>query len=178
MLNKAVFLDRDGVLNHAIIINGLPYAPASVNELTIPDGARAALEKLKKANFLLIVVTNQPDVARGKTPLSAVEEINHKMQQLLPVDDFFVCFHDDKDNCHCRKPLPGLLLDAARKYTIDLKSSFMVGDRWKDMAAGEAAGCKTIWMKQDYMEKSPINPPDFIAESLSEVAAFVIMGKK
>jgi D-glycero-D-manno-heptose 1,7-bisphosphate phosphatase len=177
MQNKAVFLDRDGVLNHAIIVNGLPFAPTSVDEVTIPDDARAALERLKDANFLLIVVTNQPDVARGKTPLAAVEEINHKLKQLLPLDDFFVCYHDDVDNCHCRKPLPGLLLDAARKYTIDLKNSFMVGDRWKDIAAGQAAGCKTIWLKQDYLEKGPKNPPDFVAESLTQVASIVIMGE-
>src|SRR5689334_15252763 len=102
-MNKAIFLDRDGVLNHAVIKDGKPYPPANLNELTIPPDAKAALQKLKEAGYYLIGVTNQPDVARGKTTKDIVLEINNELKNILPLDDIHVCFHDDADNCHCRK---------------------------------------------------------------------------
>jgi D-glycero-D-manno-heptose 1,7-bisphosphate phosphatase len=174
MKRKAIFLDRDGVLNDAIVKDGLPYAPLSIAELTIPGDANSALCLLKSAGFLLIVVTNQPDVARGKSTRKSVEEINRKLQELLPLDDFFVCYHDNDDHCPCRKPLPGLLIDAAAKHNIDVAQSFMIGDRWKDIEAGTAAGCKTILLDNEYLEKKSDNPPDFIVESLTEAARFII----
>jgi D-glycero-D-manno-heptose 1,7-bisphosphate phosphatase len=173
MKRKAVFLDRDGVLNHAIVKHGLPYAPMSVDELTIPHDAESALQLLKAAGFLLIVVTNQPDVARGKNTKHAVEEINKKLQELLPLDEFFVCYHDDADHCHCRKPLPGMLTDAAEKHSIDMTQTFMVGDRWKDVEAGQAAGCKTILIDNEYLEQNPNQPPDFIVKTLTDAALII-----
>jgi D-glycero-D-manno-heptose 1,7-bisphosphate phosphatase len=170
---KAIFLDRDGVLNKAISKNGKPHPPASLAELIIIDGVADALSLLKKNNFLLIVVTNQPDVARGKTEKNVVEKINCALKQTLPIDDFFVCYHDDIDKCDCRKPLPGLILQAAKKYDIDLKTSFMVGDRWKDIAAGTKAGCKTIWIDADYNELKP-QSPNFITCSLLLAANWIL----
>jgi D-glycero-D-manno-heptose 1,7-bisphosphate phosphatase len=174
MKRKAIFLDRDGVLNHAIVKNGLPFAPLSVDELTIPDDALGALQSLKAAGFLLIVATNQPDIARGKASQTAVEEINKKLMQLLPLDEIRVCYHDDADGCHCRKPLPGLLLDAAKEHKIDLKKSFMVGDRWKDIEAGQAAGCQTILLQQHYCERASTKPADYVVDSLAEVAVIIL----
>ena len=174
MKHRAIFLDRDGVLNQAIVQNGKPYAPSSITEVVIPSDAKAALQKMKAAGFLLIGATNQPDVARGTTARETVESINALIMAELPIDEIFVCFHDDVDHCHCRKPLPGLLTEAAAKYDIDLKNSIMVGDRWKDIEAGKNAGCKTIFIAHNYAEKKPTSAPDFIATTLTEVAQWVI----
>lgn len=169
---KAVFLDRDGVLNEAIVKNGKPYSPASLAELIIPEDVQAALQLLKSLGYLLIGATNQPDVARGTATRSTVETINQQLMQCLPLDDIRVCYHDDNDNCHCRKPAAGLLLQAACDFKINLKNSFMIGDRWKDIAAGQQAGCKTIWLNKNYQETAP-KQPDFIVTSLYEAAIWV-----
>lgn len=174
MKRRALFLDRDGVLNQAIIKNGKPYPPASLAELVIPSDAKTALQLMKDAGFLLIGATNQPDVARGTTTRDTVDAINALLMAHLPLDEIRVCFHDDIDRCHCRKPLPGLLTDAADKYDIDLKNSIMIGDRWKDIEAGKNAGCKTILIAQEYAEQRPERAPDFIASTLTEAAQWAI----
>jgi len=140
-MRRAVFLDRDGVINRAFVREGRSYPPASLEEVEILPQVQWALNNLKTTGYLLIVVTNQPDVATGKTSKLAVDEINSYLANSLPIDDFRTCYHNDKDGCHCRKPLPGALLDAAIAHQIDLKNSFMIGDRWKDIEAGAAAGC-------------------------------------
>jgi D-glycero-D-manno-heptose 1,7-bisphosphate phosphatase len=174
MQKKAVFLDRDGVLNAAIIKNGKPYPPASLEELRIPQDVPSALAKLKSAGFILIGATNQPDVARGTTSRALVDTINTEIMKTCPLDEIRVCFHDDVDECHCRKPLPGLLLDAAKDYAIDLQQSVMIGDRWKDIEAGQRAGCKTIWLNQNYAEKTPEIAPSFIATTLTEAVGWIL----
>ncbi|MCP5115189.1 MAG: HAD-IIIA family hydrolase, partial [bacterium] len=110
---RAVFLDRDGVLNQSIVRDGRIYPPESAKDVIIAPRAAELLDELKQAGFLLIVVTNQPDVPRGVTNAAVVEEIHSLMRDRLPLDDVFVCFHDDPDGCDCRKPKPGMLLDAA-----------------------------------------------------------------
>lgn len=155
MKRRAVFLDRDGVINCALVREGKPYPPASLAELDILPGVLEALWQLRKANFLLIVVTNQPDVARGATPQATVEAIHRYLREQLPLDDIRTCYHDSNDHCHCRKPKPGLLLDAARDWNINLKQSFMVGDRWRDIEAGQQAGCQTLFIDYGYAEKQP-----------------------
>ena len=171
---RAVFLDRDGVLNAAIISEGKPYPPKSIKELIILPDVPEALIRLKKAGYLLVAVTNQPDVARGIATKAEVNKINHRLRTYLLLDDFRVCFHDDKDKCFCRKPLPGLLLDAARKYDICLKNSFMIGDRWRDIEAGHRATCKTIWINNNYDEKSPMTPPHYTVSKLIEAADWIL----
>ena len=173
-LRKAVFLDRDGVINHSIVKNGKPFPPSSLAEVKIIDGVTEALSTLRQAGFLLIVVTNQPDIARGAISNSVVEEINNFLKKELLLDDVFMCVHDDKDECDCRKPLPGLLLQAAKKYNIDLKKSFMVGDRWKDVEAGRRAGCKTIWIDLEYDEKKPNIAPNYVAKSLAKAIPWIL----
>lgn len=176
-LMKAVFLDRDGVINDAIVKNGKPYPPASLAELTVANDVLPALQTLKSLGYLLIGATNQPDVARGTTERSVVEAINAHLMQTLPLHEINVCYHDDKDACACRKPEPGLLLEAAQKHNIDLKNSFMIGDRWKDIAAGQAAGCKTIWLNRNYQESAPKQSPDFVATSLLQAANWIMENK-
>jgi D-glycero-D-manno-heptose 1,7-bisphosphate phosphatase len=171
---KAVFLDRDGVLNRAVIKNGKPYPPSNLDELEIPEDVPLALQTLRNAGFLLIGITNQPDVARGLQRREVVELINATLLTRLPLEEIFVCYHDDGDGCSCRKPLPGLLYQAADRYPIDLSSSFMIGDRWKDVEAGRRAGCVTILIDHHYAEKGSDQPPDYRVRLLSEAATCIL----
>ncbi len=167
----AIFLDRDGVLNRTIIRDGMPYAPASLDELDIPVDAPPSLDRLKRAGFALVVVTNQPDVARGTQTRAMVEAINGAIGEKMPIDEFRVCYHDDADNCPCRKPRPGMLLQAP---VYDVARSFMVGDRWRDIQAGKSAGVSaTILMASGHTEPSPIEP-DFRATSLAQAVDWII----
>lgn len=175
-MGRAVFLDRDGVINRAEVSDGKPYPPANLQTLTILPGVADALQSLRKAGWLLIVVTNQPDVARGTTTIESVEAINRYLQRFLAIDDFSTCYHDDCDECRCRKPLPGALFDAAGVHGIDLASSYMVGDRWRDIEAGVRAGCKTIFVDYGYKEKQPVMFNHRV-RSLVE-AARIILGEK
>ncbi len=170
----AVFLDRDGVLNEAVVRDGKPYPPASAAEVRIVEGAAAALEQLKSLGLPLIVVTNQPDVARGRQTAAAVEAIHHRLCQELPVDLFLACFHDDADGCACRKPKPGLILEGAARYGAEPSRSFLIGDRWRDIDAGKAAGCRTVWIDRGYRERGPAAPPDARVGTLGEAVAWIV----
>src|SRR4051812_18861560 len=173
-LRQAVFLDRDGVLNEAVVRSGKPFAPASVAELHILPGTHEALMRLKEKEFLLLVITNQPDVSRGIQKREVVEEMNALLKSTLPLDDIFTCYHDDKDACNCRKPKPGLVLLAAEQYGIDLSRSFLVGDRWRDIDAGTRAGCKTVWIDRGYAERPPTVAPDIRVASLPEAVDWIL----
>lgn len=174
-MKRAVFLDRDGVINRAIVRDGKPYPPADLAALEILPGVADALQSLHKAGWLLIVVTNQPDVARGTTLRADVEAINAHLQHRLPIDEFRTCYHDSTDGCNCRKPLPGALLAAADAHGVDLASSYMVGDRWRDTEAGERAGCKTIFLDYGYDEKQP-EKFNHRVRSLAEAAQIILGG--
>ena len=174
-MRRAVFLDRDGVINQAVVREGKPYPPANLAEMHILPGVSEALTALHEAGLMLIVVTNQPDVGRGTTPKAVVEEINYSLASRLPIDEFRTCYHDNEDGCNCRKPLPGALIAAAKDHDIDLGKSFMVGDRWRDTEAGERAGCKTFFIDYGYAEKQP-ETVDYRVQSLAE-AADIILGK-
>jgi D-sedoheptulose 7-phosphate isomerase len=170
----AVFLDRDGVLNRAVVRNGKPLPPGSLAEFEIIPGTASALRDLKAHGFALYVVTNQPDVSRGTQTREAIEAMHRALSSALPIDDIFVCYHDDKDACDCRKPKPGLLFQAQRKHGIDLARSFFIGDRWRDIDAGDASGCKTVLIDYGYGEKEPAHPPDATVKSLPEAADWII----
>jgi D-glycero-D-manno-heptose 1,7-bisphosphate phosphatase len=169
----AVFFDRDGVLNEAIVRNGKPYPPRDLSELVVTYGARAALEELKHDGFLLIVVTNQPDIARGKASRADVDKINTQLAAVLPLDAIELCEHDDKEQCDCRKPKPGMILHAGEKLAVDLAKSFVVGDRWRDIEAGRRAGCRTILIGDGYGETFPCAPTVKLA-SLPGAASWII----
>jgi len=172
-MRRAVFLDRDGVINRAIVRDGRPYPPASLAEVEILPGVSDALRVLHAKGFMLIVVTNQPDVARGTTQKDTIEKINASLAAELKIDEFRVCYHDNEDRCDCRKPKAGALIAASKKHGVDLGGSYMVGDRWRDIQAGQAAGCKTIFIDYGYQEKQP-NSPDYRCSSLTEATAFII----
>jgi D-glycero-D-manno-heptose 1,7-bisphosphate phosphatase len=172
----AVFLDRDGVLNRAVTRNGKPYPPASLAELEILPGVPEALARLRQAGFLLLVVTNQPDVARGTQSREAVESIHAALCQALPLDGVFVCY-DDGDSPR-RKPNPGMLLEAAGQYEIDLQASFLIGDRWKDIEAGRQAGCRTVWLDYGYDEHRHGVQPDFLTQEIGAAADWILAERK
>jgi D-glycero-D-manno-heptose 1,7-bisphosphate phosphatase len=156
---RAVFLDRDGVLNESAVgRDGIPRPPASVDQFVLIPGVDAACRELRSLGFLLIVVSNQPDVARGTQRREVVETINRRLGGMIPLDDIRVCYHDDADDCACRKPKPGLLLAAARDWDIDLAASYMVGDRWRDIEAGSRAGCVTVLIESSSGEALSAEP--------------------
>jgi D-glycero-D-manno-heptose 1,7-bisphosphate phosphatase len=172
-VRRAVFLDRDGVVNQALLRDGKPYPPASVADLVIPPEVPGALQRMREVGLLLVVVTNQPDVARGTTSREAVEEIHAALRARLPLDDMLACYHDDADGCQCRKPRPGMLHTAAARHNLDLAASFMVGDRWKDIVAGERAGCATVLLGDAYGELEHCRP-DYQAGTLDTAAAHIL----
>jgi D-glycero-D-manno-heptose 1,7-bisphosphate phosphatase len=157
-VRPAVFLDRDGVINRGVVRDGRPHPPDALEDLEILPGVPEALARLRWAGYLTVVVTNQPDVATGKQRREVVDAMHAKLLSELPLDAVKVCFHVDADRCSCRKPQPGMLLEAARELDIDLGRSYMVGDRWRDIAAGQAAGCRAFFIDYGYAEKSPEKP--------------------
>ena len=152
-MNRAVFLDRDGVIIKSLAVNGRPVSVTSFSEVEILPGVQDALNDLRESGFELVVVTNQPDVGRGKISIEMVEEIHNYLRTKLDLSYIYTCFHDESHKCDCRKPRPGLLFQAANDLNIDLNSSFMVGDRWRDIDAGFKAGCKCFFISNLFDEK-------------------------
>ncbi len=172
-MKRAVFLDRDGIINRAVVRDGRPYPPATVEEFELLPGVEAAIHALREARFLVIVVTNQPDVATGVQRRHVVEAMHDKLRAAGLCDDIKACYHTDFDGCECRKPKPGMLIEAAREWQIDLAQSFMVGDRWRDVAAGKAAGCYTFFVDYEYRER-PADSPDAVVGSLEEAGRRIL----
>jgi D-glycero-D-manno-heptose 1,7-bisphosphate phosphatase len=169
MARRVVFLDRDGVLNRAFPEHGTTRPPMSVAELELLPGVPDALARLRAAGAVLVVVTNQPDVARGKQTRAAVEEINARMSAELPLLDVFACYHDTADRCACRKPKPGMLLAAARKWDLDLGSAVLIGDRWSDIAAAHAAGCRGVLIETPFSNPERCAPDHRAADITAAV---------
>jgi D-glycero-D-manno-heptose 1,7-bisphosphate phosphatase len=174
MSGRAVFLDRDGVLNRAVVREGKPYAPRDLSEFEILPGVPEATHQLRRAGFDLIVVTNQPDVVRGKVTRADVEAINARVKSDLGVDEILTCFHDDADACMCRKPRPGFMFQMQDERGIDLSRSFVVGDRWRDIEAGRNAGCRTVFIDHHYAEPRPLHLADHVCGSLKEAACWIL----
>jgi D-glycero-D-manno-heptose 1,7-bisphosphate phosphatase len=160
----AVFLDRDGVVNAATVRNGKPYPPGSVGDVEILPGVVEAIQAFKSAGLATVVVTNQPDIARGITHESTVTAINEFIREQTEIEYFVVCPHDDSESCGCRKPRPGMIIDTAKNLGLDLRRSVMVGDRWRDIAAGQAAGVATVLIERGYDEQQASNPSLVVGE--------------
>jgi transaldolase len=173
-MRPGVFLDRDGVLNEPVVRDGKPCPPAGPDELVLCEGAELAVRELRAAGFALVVVTNQPDIARRTIPRMTVDAINARLLAMLDLDEILVCAHDDADGCACRKPKPGLVHDGARRHAIDLRRSYLVGDRWRDIEAGHAAGCRTVLVDRGYAERTSTIAPDAIVASVLEAANWII----
>ena len=162
---RAAFLDRDGVLNRAIVRDGRPYAPHNLDDFIILPEAPAAVRRLKAAGYLVIVATNQKDVGAGLMSRDMLDAMHARLSEAVPVDDILVCTCIDE--CPCYKPNPGMLLDAARDWSIDLSASVMIGDRWRDIGAGRNAGCRTIFIDRGYAEALR-DTPDMVATDLAD----------
>ena len=168
-MRRGAFLDRDGVVNRAILLNGIPRPPSLVEEVVILKGVFNAIEILKAHEYVPVVVTNQPDVARGVTSRAMVEKINSHIGDLTGIDYFYVCMHDEEDFCTCRKPAPGLIIKSAHELGLDISSSFMIGDRWRDVSAGQAAGCRSFFIDYCYPEARPEMPFTSVSSLLEAV---------
>lgn len=171
-MNKCIFWDRDGVVNYPIIIDGKSHPPDCVEHLKLVFGIRQLMEKTCKMGYLNIVVTNQPDFARGTQTKEEIEKINNAIIEYLPLDDLFVCYHDNEDNCECRKPKAGMLIEAKNKYNIDFSHSWMVGDSCKDIEAGKKVGCKTILISNEFRSLIPC-VPDYVVKSIDEIEEII-----
>jgi D-glycero-D-manno-heptose 1,7-bisphosphate phosphatase len=177
VMRAGVFLDRDGVINRAVIRGRKPCPPRFAAELELLSGVPEALGALRAGGYCLVVVTNQPDVARGATPRSVVDGMNSWLKSVLPLDAVYMCVHDDDDQCRCRKPLPGLITQAASELRVECAASYMVGDRWRDIEAGRRAGCKTFFVDHGYDEQVP-RAFDFRVSSLLDAARIILqMGR-
>jgi D-glycero-D-manno-heptose 1,7-bisphosphate phosphatase len=173
---EAVFLDRDGVIVVPEFREGRSFAPRTLENFSFYPDAHDCLTRLKRAGYVLVVVTNQPDVGNGLVPAEVVEIMHERLAEQLPVDSIKVCFHDSKMACQCRKPKPGMLLEAANELGIDLDRSIMVGDRASDVEAGSAVGCRTVFIDLGYSEPRP-EKPTFVADSLSEAVNWILTHK-
>ena len=174
---SAVFLDRDGVINRVAVRNGTPHPPSDVAEFELYDDVPDGCARLKAANFLLIVITNQPDVGRGTQSRETVEAMNLKMKSVLPLlDRIEVCYHAGErygQPCSCRKPRPNMILRAAAELNIDPERSYVIGDRWRDVDCARAAGCRAIFIQRGYKE-SLREGPDFTVANFNEAVSAVL----
>jgi len=170
---QAVFLDRDGVINASVVVDGRPYPPATLEELEILPKVKETLEAFRDAGLKVIVVTNQPDVATGKQSLEIVEEIHNFLLGNFAIDEIKACYCVEGEDCPCYKPKPKMILDAAEEWGVNLARSFMIGDRWRDVGAGQASNCTTFFIDYGYDEKQP-DKPDYKVASLTEAAQIIL----
>jgi D-glycero-D-manno-heptose 1,7-bisphosphate phosphatase len=170
-MKRAVFLDRDGVLVREIVRENQAFAPITMAEFAIYPDARAQVQRLRDAGFLCIVFTNQPEVGRGLLPQETLDEMHARLRAEIPLHDVLVCPHGRDGVCECRKPRPGMLLEAGRKWDVDLGASFVIGDRWRDIDAGLAAGCFSILIDRPY---SACERADARVQSFSEAVDLIL----
>lgn len=176
-MRRAAFLDRDGVLCDLVEdpVDGRPESPLKPEDVILADGAREGLQRLREAGYLLVVASNQPAAAKGKATEEQLRAVHERLRELLEpetIDDWRYCFHRAQDGCPCRKPRPGMLLDAAREHGIDLSRSWMIGDTDGDVGAGRAAGTRTVLIDHPGSRHKRTGRPQ--ARNLSEAAALVL----
>jgi D-glycero-D-manno-heptose 1,7-bisphosphate phosphatase len=166
-VQKAIFFDRDGVLNKSIVKNGKPFPPSHLSEVELTDSIFELCTYLKSLGYLLLVVTNQPDVARGTQTAQVVNEINDYLKGVLRIDKVYSCMHDDRHNCDCRKPKSGMIIEGVKDFSLDINRCYLVGDRWKDIVAGQNVGIKTIFIDYGYAEKDC--SPDYVVKEIKDI---------
>ena len=166
-MKRAIYLDRDGVINEVFFRGGdnnKPIAPWEMVEFRLIKNIKKPLKYLRQMGFHLFIVTNQPDIAKGILKFSTVKKMNDIVMNELPIDEIMVCPHIDSDICNCRKPKPGMILTLGKKWGINLEDSFLIGDNWKDIESGETAGCRTILIDKFYNKSVKA---DFRVENLT-----------
>ena len=169
--NKAIFLDRDGIINHVVYHKDVnkPSSPWKIEEFKLIKNIKKPLEELTKMGFLLFIISNQPDIARGNVKKGTTEEINKILYEKFPIKEIKFCPHDDRDNCDCRKPKPGMILELSKKWNIDLEKSFLIGDSWKDIEASKKADCTGILVDKEYNKEVDAKYRVFDLESSVEL---------
>ncbi|HLP77322.1 MAG TPA: HAD-IIIA family hydrolase [Candidatus Paceibacterota bacterium] len=150
-MKLAVFIERDGVLNQVRLSGQQQVSPATLAEFKINEAAAPWLARLRAADFLVLVTTNQPGIARGYLPRRELDYMHDQLRRKLPIDDLFLCPHDEADRCPCRKPKPGLLKEAKYKWQLNLDRSFVISDKWQDAEAARAAGCTSLLIKSPWV---------------------------
>jgi D-glycero-D-manno-heptose 1,7-bisphosphate phosphatase len=170
----AVFLDRDGTLIESDLVDGRPVPFHDADDLRLLDGVLQGCGQLKAAGYSLVMVTNQPDIARGTAVATVIEAVNTQLVDALGLDLALMCPHDDADDCDCRKPKPGLLQQGAEILSIALdRSSFIVGDRWRDIDAGHNADVSSVWINLGYDE--PLRAqPDHVTTTFSAAVEWIV----
>lgn len=149
-MKRALFLDRDGIFNHVVIRNGIPTAPRNREELTpCTEMTSKDLAKIRNLGFLLLLATNQPDVERGEIPKDFVESFHEQLRSEFPLDAIYVCYASDHSH-PCKKPNPGMLLQAAKDFSLSLSECFFLGDTINDIGAARRAGCRGILWNRPY----------------------------
>jgi D-glycero-D-manno-heptose 1,7-bisphosphate phosphatase len=143
-MKAAVFIERDGILNHDCVEGNKPVSPLSLDQLSPRTESIEPLRKLRSAGFVLIATTNQPQLSRGELSRRELERMNDTLRHIFCLDDFLICPHDSADFCPCRKPKPGLLLEAAFKWHVNMDQSFVLGNKWQDAEAAHNAGCTSV----------------------------------
>lgn len=174
-MKKAVFLDRDGVINPVVMKKGKPHPPLP-QDYEIYSNAPEALNALKKQGFLVFIFTNQPDISKKLITKEELNKIHQKVSQTLPIDEIVTCIHLEEDQCHCRKPKAGMLLYLQKKWDLDFNQSFVVGDRWRDIEAGAAVNCKTILIGDGYNEKKI--SADWNVKDIKEMTEIILKNSK
>ncbi len=176
MVRKAVFLDRDGVINRSLIVNGKPKAPINYKDFIFLPNSKKSINLLIKNNYLVFVVTNQPDIGNKKILISEINLMHDKIMQQTKIEKIFMCPHSQKKNCDCRKPKIKFLLFAKKNYNLDLSKSFVVGDRFTDIQMGINSGCRTIFINRSYKEEYPKNR-DYEVKNILQAAQIIISKK-
>jgi D-glycero-D-manno-heptose 1,7-bisphosphate phosphatase len=169
-----VFIDRDGVLNETVVLDGVPHPPEDLESFRLLPGVAEACARLRSEGFTLVVVTNQPDIARGTQSVDMVAQMHARLLANVELDEIVVCPHDDGDSCRCRKPLPGMITDAADRLGIDLRRSYLVGDRWRDMEAARRAGVVAVHINCHYEQDPSVGVTDVQVRDLTEAAEWIL----
>jgi len=172
-MKRALFLDRDGVLNIPILRGGRTYAPVQFSDFQLYEDVIPTLHEVKNRGYLLVLITNQPDLSKGLLAPEELHRMHQFLQEKIPFDSLEVCPHQDSDDCECRKPKPGMILRAAKQLSIDLSQSIVIGDRWRDILAGKTAGCKTaLKIVEDFTDDRQ-ETPDWTIFQLQEILKYL-----
>ncbi len=170
---RAVFLDRDGVINEVVVRDGVPSSPRTLDEFILFESLDESLRRLSDGGFRLFVVSNQPDVARGLLDPDVLTRMSDRICSKLPIEAVHACTHDDRDLCDCRKPRPGLIHNIAEQHDIELAESYVIGDSWKDVEAGRRAGCRAILLRRSYNDGIEA---DHVVADMVEASDLVLSG--
>jgi len=170
-MKLGVFIERDGVLNQVRIERQHQVSPLTLDEFHVNQDAVALLNKLKAAGFVLVATSNQPGLSRGYQNRREMDRMHDQMRRMLPLDDIMVCPHDETDRCPCRKPKPGLLVEAAFKWKLDLDRSFVISDKWQDAEAARTAGCTSLLMQSPWVGKVH---RDFVLPDLAAIVEKIL----